>query len=170
MNATPMPALIASGIPTNIRLPEGSKVTFVEADLHDICARIAHLDENLHVVVLEHTDGRAAFAITETDRQGVESLVMRIGPGCKIDALDGRVIQHIEWIRRIPVAERMAQIEKELEQERTAAEEQAFEKLYDSIGGSLYNNLHRLGFTDTPKPESRVPVNATARRAGRTVG
>lgn len=165
-----MPSLTVAGIPSNIILPEGSKAQFVESDLYDICERIRELDENLRVVVLEHVDGRAVFAITEIDRQGNVNLVMRIGPGCKIDALDGRVIDHLNWIRAIPADVRAAQIEKEIAAERAYADEQKAEKLYEDMGQTLYDNLFKCGFVMTPRPESRTPTNATARRHGRSIG
>lgn len=161
--------LSVAGVPTNLRLPEGSTLAYCEPDLYNICERLRELDEALSVIVMKDDAGGAAFAITERTRQGVEELVMRVGPGCKIDALDARVIEHIEWIRRIPAAERAAQIEREIAAEARSREEQKSEKLYEDIGGSFYDNLFKCGFVTTPKPESRKPMNATAIRAGRRI-
>lgn len=161
--------LIVAGVPTNITLPVGSRGTHVDSDLHDIAARIAEIDSALRLVLLEHVDGRAVWAVTEVDRRGVESLVFRIGPGCEIDALDGRVIDKLQWIRRIPASERAAKIERELAAEAAAREEHSREKLYEDMGGSFYNNLFKCGFVTTPKPESLRPLNKTARRAGRRI-
>ncbi len=168
MLATPTP-LVINGVPSNIRLPEGSRATHVDSDLYAISDRLRELDPSLFINLLEHTDGRAVWAVCETDRAGRASLIFRVGAGCEVEVLDGRVIEKINYIRRVPAAERMARLERELAREREAREADELDKLYESFGGTLYDNLFRCGFVMTPKSESRTPQNKTARRAGRRI-
>lgn len=165
----PTPLVIA-GVPSNIRLPPGSRATHVDSDMHSISSRLREIDPNLFVALIEHADGeQAVWAVCETDRTGVESLVFRVGPGCQIDALDQRVITHIEWIRRIPADQRAREIQKQLDIEEVARADTERDTMYEKMGGSLYDNLFKCGFVMTPKPESYRPLNRTARRAGRKI-
>lgn len=162
-----MPSLIIDGLPSNLSLPEGSRATHVEHDLHDICARLRELDPSLRLCLLEHVNGQAVWAVTEIDRTGTESLIVRVGPGCQLDALDARVITHIEWIRRIPAEERLAQIERDIERDRAAAAAEASEKLYENMGSKFYRDLHELGFIQGARTESYNRRTKGAQRAGR---
>ncbi len=166
MNASP---IVIAGVPSNIRLPPGSRGTHVDSDMHDISSRLREIDPALFVALLESEDGRAVWAVCETARDGVESLIFRVGPGCAIDALDQRVITRIEWIRRVPASTRAAQLQAELDRENVAREADKAERLYDRIGGNLYNNLFKCGFVKTPNPRSVTPLGATAKRHGRTL-
>ena len=162
-----MPSIFIDGVPTNLVLPEGSRATHVENDLHDISSRLRELDPNLRLCLLEHVNGDAVWAVTEIDRTGQESLVVRVGPGCQLDALDARVISHIEWIRRIPAEERLAQIERDIARERAAAEEAKSEAMYEGMGSEFYRNLHELGFIQGARTESFNRRTKAAQRAGR---
>lgn len=167
MTSPPVSPLIINGCPSNIRLPEGSRATHVESDLHDIAGRLLELGPpRLHLELLEHADGRAVWAVCETDESGVEYLVFRVGKDCEIDALDGRVIERVQYLRHVPLNERLAHCERQIENERKAREAAKAEQMYDNLGSTLYSNLARLGFIDT-RVESLRPQNATARRAGR---
>lgn len=159
--------LIVGGLPTNLVLPEGSRATHVESDLHDICARLRELDGNLRLCLIEHVDGRAIWSVNEITREGAEELIFRIGPGCELEELDARVITKVEWIRRIPAAERLAQIEKDIAIERESAAAEASERLYENMGSKFYSDLHRLGFVQGARTESLNKRNRAAQRAGR---
>lgn len=161
--------LVIAGVPTNIRLPAGSRGTHVDSDMFDISQRLAAIDPALRIDLLEHVDGRAVWAVNEEALDGSIQLIMRVGPGCAIDELDGRVVARINWIRRIPAGERARVLERELQAEAAYRAVQERERLYDSIGGTFYDGLHRFGFIQTPKPESVRPLNKTARRAGRRI-
>lgn len=163
----PVSSLIVAGVPTNLRLPEGSRLTYVDGDMHDICARIRELDDTLSIVLMEHVNGGAAFAITERDRSGREALIFRVGEGCEIDALDQRVIDKLNYIRSVPAGERARQLDAELQREAEARRVEESETLYEKIGSSFYDNLFACGFVHTPKAMSVRPLNATAKRAGR---
>lgn len=159
--------VIAGSTPTNFRLPRGSRADYVTSDVYDICNRLKAIDPRLSVIQLSHVDGRKAYAISDQGPDGVERLVFRVGPGCEIDELDARVITKIEWIRRIDVKDRQAQLEKELAKEKADREEDGREGLYDKIGGKWYDALYAGGFTGSAKPMSVRPLGPTARRAGR---
>lgn len=165
----PPSALILDGIPSNLLLPEGSRATHVENDLHEICARLRELDPNLRLALIEHVNGNAIWAVMEIGRDGQEHLVVRVGPGCALDALDARVITHIEWIRRIPAADRLATIERDIARERESAAADRSEKLYEDMGGQFYRNLHELGFIQGARTESYNRLTKGARRAGRSI-
>lgn len=165
----PIAPLVIAGVPSNIRLPLGSRATHVDSDMHNISARLREYDPNVCAVFVEHVDGRAIWSICETDRTGRMTLVFRVGPGCAIDALDGRVIQRLQYLQSVPLAERARQLEAECLRDAEARREHEREKLYEDIGGSFYSNLHKCGFISSPRSESMVPTNKTARRAGRKI-
>lgn len=164
----PITNLIINGVPSNIRLPQGSRATHVESDLHDIAARLLDLGPpRLSLELLEHVDGAAVWAVCETSLDNIESLVFRVGPGCHIDALDGRVIERVQFLRAVPVSERLKIIEADIDRERERRHQDASEALYEKLGAPMYANLARLGFTGAPRVENIRPQNKTARRAGR---
>lgn len=160
--------LVIDGVPTNLRVPPELGARFmVDGDTFSICARVreyaaAH-GMKLHVIVLPPQH----FAICETDRSGRESLIFRVGPGCEIDELDGRVIDKLNHIRTVPADVRLRDLEREIDREKVAREDQQREKMWATMGEPLYANLSRLGFVSTPRAESYRPLNNTARRAGR---
>lgn len=157
--------LVIDSRPTNLRLPPELGSAFVDSDMFGICDRLREYDPDLSVVLL---DG-ANFAIVETDRNGVERLVFRVGPGCEIDALDGRVLAKLNYIRSVPADVRLREMEAEIAREREAMIETQKEKMWEGMGAPLYANLARLGFIDTPRTESMRPQNRAARRAGRSM-
>ncbi len=163
----PVTPLVIAGVPSNIRLPKGSRGTHIDSDMYDISSRLRELDGSLFVSLIEHADGRAMWAVCETDRAGVESLIFRVGPGCEIDELDGRVIAKLNYIRSVPAGERARKLQAELDREAESKREHEREQMYDQMGSSFYNNLIKCGFVHTPKAESIRPLNSTARRAGR---
>lgn len=165
----PSAPIAIAGVPSNIRMPEGSRATHVSSDLYGISLRLQELDGDLFIALLEAPDGSVGWAVCETDRQGVESLIFRVGPGCEIDELDGRIIEKLNYLRSVPLAERIAKLEAEIDRERASAHENKLEQMYDSFGGTLYDALFRCGFVHEQRPESVRKLNKTARRAGRLV-
>lgn len=159
--------LIVDSRPTNLRLLNEYRHAFLDGDLLDICGRLreysASHGQRISVVQIDPTH----FAICETDARGVENLVFRVGPGCDIDALDGRVIDKLNYIRTVPVGERLRRLEAEFEREKLAREEEQTEKMWANLGAPMYASLARCGFIDVPRRESMRPLNNTARRAGR---
>lgn len=164
-STNPTPAIVLDGVPTNIRLPEGSRATHVESDLYNIAERLREIDPNYRLTLLEHADGRAVWSVNELTRDGKEALIFRVGPGCEIDELDARVISKVQYLRAVPVHERLAKIEREVAQEKAKRAEEQAEAMYARLGEKMYSQLSRLGFIDTPRAESLPNRNATARRA-----
>lgn len=169
MSSAPIAPIAIAGVPSNIRLPEGSRATHVEADLLHISDRLRELDGDLSLILLEHVDGQACWAICETDRQGVESLVFRVGPGCEIDALDARVIEKLNYLRSVPLHDRLRRLESEIDRERAQQHQDKLDGMYEKWGGKLYDALFRCGFVHDQRPESVRKLNATAKRAGRSI-
>lgn len=165
----PSSPIIINGVPSNIRLPEGSRATHVESDLYAISERLRELDGDLFLAMLETPSGEVGWAVCETDRQGTEALIFRVGPGCEIDELDGRVIKKLNYLRSVPLKERIARLEKEIDRERAAAHADKIDGMYESFGGDLYDALFRCGFVHDQRPESVRKLNATAKRAGRRI-
>lgn len=168
MTSPPVSPIAIAGVPTNIRLPDGSRATHVESDLYNIAERLLELGApRLSLALLEHVDGGAVWAVMETDESGVERLVFRVGKGCEITELDGRVVERVQFLRAVPVSTRLRILEAEIDAERKGREADKAEDMYERLGGPMYSQLARLGFIDTPRTESMRPQNATARRAGR---
>jgi hypothetical protein len=163
----PVSSLVIDGVPTNIRLPEGSRATHVDSDLYGIAERIRELDPRYTLSLIEHVDGSAIWAVCEPDLSGVEHLIFRVGPGCEIDALDDRVIKRLEFLRFVPLERRYEEAAREAARQVKVRRAEQSERMYAALGAPMYSQLARLGFVDTPRSESMRPTNATARRAGR---
>ena len=160
--------LVIDGRPSNLRVPPELGAHFmVDGDMYGICARLREYSAShgmrlaIGVLPPEH------FAIMEEGPDGKDRLVFRVGPGCEIDELDGRVIDKLNYIRTVPAAQRLRDMEREIDRERLAREDEQREKMWANLGAPLYANLAKCGFISTPRPESYRPQNKTARRAGR---
>jgi hypothetical protein len=161
---------MVAGTPTNLRLPIGSKLAVVESDMHNICGRIAEITDQLTVHVAEDPSGQCAFIITERVRmpgRDEEQLVLRVGPGCEIDALDGRVIDKINFIRMFTPAERVVQLEKQIARDKAAAEDFAREKLWEELGSKMYANARKWGFSHDTRVE-QIPTLTKAKQRSRS--
>lgn len=156
-----MPSIILPR-PDNVRGRFGSYVT---NDLYHIAERLQEIEGGHGRLYVEAFDepldwhGRIYnFAITEyvPELMPPERLVMRV------EHLDGRVIERVERMRKIPFEKRFAEAEK-LEA-RWAAEdkEHQLNELYEKMGGNMLIQLDRCGFVDRPVSYSKV--NATVRR------
>lgn len=162
--------LLVAGLPTNLRLPEGSCLAYVDSDLHDICGRIAEITPQLRVVVAQDPEGVTAFVITELVTRATgpaEELVLRVGPGCEIDALDGRVIDRINFIRHFTPAERAAEIDKQIARDEVAREAAQAELLWEKLGAPMYRQMSPLGFTHDTRVE-QIPTLTKARQRARS--
>lgn len=162
------PALIMSGQPSNVFLPNGSRAAHVTADLYGIADRIRELDPRLRIDLLEHVNGTASWGISEETPAGID-LVMLVGPGNKFDALDGRVVRHLQWLMSVSPQQRARELIREIDAANAAAVEASREKLYETMAPVIYRGLHEGGFIQTPRPESFNKLNKTARRAGRSI-
>lgn len=143
-----------------MRLPVGGHGAQVDSDLYGICERLREYDPNVRVTLLTQ-DALFAWSVGEVGPDGVLREILRT------KELDGRIIDRLNYIRSVPVEERVKAIEADYDRERAAREEHESEDLYDKIGGGIYDNLFRCGFSHQPKPMSVRPLNRAARRAGR---
>lgn len=141
--------LPSGAAPSNLVLPNDTRTRMVDSDLHGICDRIREVSNNLYVVVHENPDGTLMhFSIMEHCADGVQRLALNVGPGRPIDALDGRVIDKLEWMRRIPIDKRVSEMEKQEAAEKAAADEHSLEELYEKMGRRMHYQLERDGFID----------------------
>jgi hypothetical protein len=134
--------------PSNLRGPWGELVT---ADQYHISERVQELDPNLYIYKFG-TNGNITYAICEMCSDRVERLVYRT------TALDGRVIERLQFLLHVPFAERLAEaekIEKKAEEERKEAEHA---ELYERIGGPMLPDLERCGFIQRPKSYAKRGV------------
>lgn len=126
--------------PSNLHLRPSVKTRFVESDVFDIVNRIKAIDENLYVLEL-HEGDRAAFAIMERSRDGVERLVM------KVDELDGRVVDHLRYLDAVPLQHRLAVAEADIAKHEAGQKENELEELYENLGRDMWQQLEHDGFT-----------------------
>ncbi len=155
-----MPALIVNGIPTNLNVSRSLRIAHVEADLFGIMDRLAEYDPNIRATPLAQGD-LFAWSIGEIGPDGVLREILRA------DELDQRILDRLNYIRSVPLEERIAAIEADYDKQAAARAQDDADKLYDAIGGTIHDNLFRCGFTHQPKPMSVRPLNRAARRAGR---
>lgn len=128
--------------PSNMQLPPGSSQNYVSGDVYDICERIKELDRNLRVVPLPSEHFPFGIALIEDD--GTERLIFRA------KVLDDRVIKRVRYIMGVPFEQRLAVIDKEIHRDEVEEKERQLEDLYDRMGGEMWHQLERCGFSQRP--------------------
>ncbi len=133
-------------LPTRPDNLHGGYGTPIDSDVYNICERLAEIDPRLKIHLIEPPICVGAkvynFGITEACDDGVERLVFRT------DALDARVISHVQYLLKVPFATRFAKaeaIEARREEERQEAEHA---KLYETMGGPMLRQLEHDGFIE----------------------
>jgi hypothetical protein len=151
--------------PSNLHLnPETDKVRFVSSDMYQIAERIKEISPNLYLVELQRDSeegSKFGYALME-HQPTMDYLVMRVAA----DGLDGRVLERLRYMMALTLHERIALCDKEREAWEKQQQENAFEELYDRLGGPMHRQLAHDGFIET-HPVSIRPLNRTARRHGR---
>lgn len=127
--------------PSNLHLRPSVKARFVDGDMFDICERLAEVDPTLYIVELAEGDD-AVYAIMEACLDGQQRLV------CKVDALDGRVIQRVQKLLFVPFEHRLAAIEAENEKFEREHHENILERQYEQIGAAFQRQLWHDGFIE----------------------
>lgn len=127
--------------PSNLHLPPEVQHMSVEGDVYGICERIKEIDPNLHVVLIVDGDD-ARYVIMEHCNDGVERMVF------KTKQLDGRVEKKLRYIMSVPLAVRIANLEKENAKFEEEARENEFEELYENLGRPMWTQLEHDGFID----------------------
>jgi len=133
-------------LPTRPDNLHGSYGTLVDADVYNICERLKEIDPRLKIHFIDppirYGPKVYNFSITEACDDGVERLVFRV------EELDARVIQHVQYLLKVPFETRFAKaeaIEAKREEERQEAEH---EKLYETMGGPMLRQLEHDGFIE----------------------
>jgi hypothetical protein len=154
--------LIVQGVPSNIILPPGAKpLAEVHGDVYGICERLREYDPSIRVVPVEDGGDGIHFIIAEV---GADGDLREIMP---VRQLDASIIERLKYLASVPVAQRLAEIQKQLDAEKVAREAEQAGLLYEKIGGPMRTAIFTGGFSQLPDPTSRRPLNATAKRAGR---
>lgn len=114
------------------------------SDVFNICERIKEIDPNLYIYALDPPvllgDRVLNYSICEICRDGVERLVMRV------NALDARIIEHLEYLLRVPFEQRFAEAERRADKIEADAREAELDKLYEEVGAPMLPLLERTGF------------------------
>lgn len=136
--------------PSNLALPNDTRTRMIGSDMFDICRRIADVSPNLYIVVHEKPDGSLMhYSIMEKCADGVQRLALNVGPGKKIDALDQRVIDRLQWMIRVPLTDRVKATEAMEAKDKEDEKERSLEELYEKMGRRMHWQLERDGFIDS---------------------
>lgn len=154
--------LVIEGVPTNLMLPPGARVSRVEADVFNICERLREHDPNLRINVMQDC-GEHAFIVTELGPDGVERIVTRV------PELNASLIEECQRMLAIPLKDRLRAIDKENARRKTEFEDAKLEEMWEGAGQQTYNAMFKGGFVHVPKSESYRPLSRAATRAGRKV-
>lgn len=131
--------------PDNLR---GRYGALVESDVYDICSRIKEVDPNLYIQLLDPPVQFAGkvyhYAIVEVCRDGVERLV------CRVEELDARVIEHMQYLLHVPFEKRFAEAERLEAKAEAERREKEHAELYERIGRPMWTDLERCGFIQRP--------------------
>lgn len=137
--------------PANLYLSRGSRARVLTSDLYDICNRVAELDPSLYIIELDHDDPRPyRYIVMERCRDGVDRMALRVREG----ELDARVLGKLRYQLAVPLDQRAAEIERDLEKWEQDYREEESDRLYEKIGHDFRKQLHDCGFTRAPRPTS----------------
>jgi hypothetical protein len=138
--------LLLPYVPANVRPGGNVKVEAVTNDLYNVSERLRELSPRLaiNITTVEGEDGSAlerAYTIVEETETGPQ-VVFR----CNV--LDGRVVEHVRYLLKVPVAQRYQEAEKladKLEEERKETE---MDTLVEKLGLPMARELLACGFVD----------------------
>lgn len=133
--------------------------------MYGICRRIKEEIEGgdrLKIIMLSnpHT-GEYDYTIMETCDDGVERLVLKCGPGHRINALDGRVIEKLKWMLKKPLQARIDEFEAWEDEVKAAQRELEKEELYERIGRPMLTDLEKCGFITRPVSYPKKGIKPT---------
>lgn len=116
----------------------------VDSDVYNICDRVKEISPRLHIVVADppRPDGKN-FIVMEESKPGDWMCVARY------EALDDRVIKHLQELRAVPLQDRLAKLEKEEAEWEKKSQEDAADELYERMGGPMWTQLEKDGFVDS---------------------
>jgi hypothetical protein len=132
--------------PSNIKTGGRFHVEGVTGDMYNIAEQLRELNPSLFINIIEDRAPNAQFPITyvimERTSRGSEEVVF------KCHALDGRVLEHVRYLLRVPFEHRFAEAEKELDKYEADEAELHLDELTEDVGLPMLHELKRLGFTD----------------------
>lgn len=146
--------------PTNLRLRESVRARYIDSDLYDICRRLKELHPAVYVVELTEGD-MIAWSVMEDCPDGVQRLIFKCGYGQKIDALDGRVITHLQKIMHVPFAHRYEAACKEIDAADAQRKDDELEKLFEDVGRPMWTQLEHDGFIQRNRSYAKRGVRAS---------
>ena len=160
-----MGQLILPTGPSNLFFDEGVQTLSVDSDMYNICERIREVSDRLKIIFQKQGD-LWQYVIMEHCEDGIERLVMKVGPQHEIKELDGRVIQKLQRMQRLDFKTRIRQWELKVERERKAREAEEEERRYDEIGAPMLHLLYKTGFADSPVsyPKAGVATGGKKRK------
>lgn len=133
-------SLLVAATPRNLRYVRGH----VEGDVFRICERLEEIDDKLYVNPLEPPvtigDKTYRYAIVEECADGVDRLVFRV------PALDARILEHVQYLLRVPFEHRLAEAEKRADQMEVEAREAEKDRLVETMGMPMWRQLEHDGF------------------------
>lgn len=148
-----MPGIILPGStrPSNLRVDPDLISAHIEGDLYRICDRIkAEFGNRLFVVM--HKDHPKPYVIMERADDGIERFVLRT------DVLDGRVVDRLQYLLKVPLDKRLAEFEKLEDKHEAEKKEEELEELYENLGRPMRRQFYKDGFIDS-YPTSYPIVN-----------
>lgn len=115
----------------------------VEHDLYMIAERIKEVDPSLFIVFHEEREDASKYVVMEKCEDGVDRMVFRT------DALDGRIIEKLQYLRHVPFERRLAEAERTEAQAKASHESYQREKMYEEIGAPMLPLLLKTGAIDS---------------------
>jgi hypothetical protein len=112
----------------------------VESDVYDICSRIEEISPDLYILVADPPMDGFTYIVMERMRNGSDGLVTRT------NALDQRLVDHLRYILKVPISERLALLEKQEYIAEADRKEAEFEELYERLGRPMWSQLEHDGF------------------------
>lgn len=144
--------------PTNLSLPPGTGIAYVDADMYDICERVKEISPDIKIVAYDNDGSKYTHGICE-DTPSKLALIFKVGPACPdTPVLDGRVISKLRRLLAVPLDERLKLIEKEEAKYEADCKENELEELYETMGRPMWTQLEHDGFITRPVSYPKVGV------------
>jgi hypothetical protein len=144
------PGLVTVGQPANLRLGRlrhGQVIT--DSGVYGICERIKEFDPTLYVVLQEGDD--RPWVVMEETHTGECRFVARYAE------LDGRILEHLRYIKNVPFAERFKKLEAQIEAENAELGKPDEESM-DYLAWEMQKALIESGMSDPKWVKSFRPT------------
>ena len=140
------------GLPTNVQVDGRFRVEEVTSDLYNISGRLREeCGPEFFILIREDREfGAKAFTIMRRTDRGEEFVF-------NCTRLDGRVIEHVQYLMKVPLEHRFEAACKIIDREEAEAHENEKDELTEKLGLPMVRELQRCGFIDSvggfqPKP------------------